>query len=74
MATWKWVGIVSESPIYPPGPTVLNIGQFLNEDLTGHGWSQQEWLLAYAHALQHMGEAMDERTWRRNILFLKSPC
>ena len=47
-------------------PTVLNIGQFLNEDLTGHGWSQQEWLLAYAHMLQHMGEVADGRTWRPN--------
>ena len=36
MAAWKLVGIVSESPICPPAPTVLNIGQFLNEDLTGH--------------------------------------
>ena len=66
MAAWKWVGVVSESPICPLAPTVLNIWQFLNEDSTGHGWSQQEWLLAYAHTLQCMGEAMDGRTWRPN--------
>ena len=66
MAAWKWVGVGSESPICPPMPTVLNIRQFLNEDLTGHGWSQQEWLLAYAHVLQHLGEATDGRMWRPN--------
>ena len=38
---WKWMGAVSECSICPPAPTILNIGQFLNEDLTGHGWSQQ---------------------------------
>ena len=67
MAAWKWVGAVSESPICPPVPTILNIGQFLDEDLTGHGWSQQQWLLAYAHMLQCMGEAADGRTWRPNV-------
>ena len=66
MAAWKWVGVVSESPFCPLTPTVLNIGQFHDEDLTGHGWSQQEWLLAYAHTLQHMGEATDGRMWRPN--------
>ena len=40
MAAWKWAEVVSESPICPPTPTVLNIGQFINEDSTGHGWSQ----------------------------------
>ena len=66
MAAWKWVGVVLESPICPPTPTVLNIRQFLDEDLTGHGWIQQEWLLAYAHALQHVGEAQMGGTWRPN--------
>ena len=66
MAAWKWVGIVLESPVYPPTPTVLNIGHFLDEDSTGHGWSKQEWLLAYAHMLQCVGEAVDRRTWRPN--------
>ena len=41
MAAWKWVGVLSESPICPPAPNVLNIRQFLDKDLTGHGWSQQ---------------------------------
>ena len=30
------------------------------------GWDQLQWLLAYAHALQHVGEAVDGRTWRPN--------
>ena len=63
---WKWVGAVSESSICPPRPTILNIRQLLNEDLIGHGWSQQQWLLAYAHVLQCMGKAADGRTWRPN--------
>ena len=66
MAALKWVEVVSESPVYQPAPTVLNIGHFLNEDWTGCGWSQQEWLLACACVLQCMGEAMDGRTWRSN--------
>ena len=65
-AAWKWVGAVSESPICSPAPTILNIGQFLDEDLTGHNWSMQQWLLAYAHGLQYVGEAADGRTWRPN--------
>ena len=64
MATWKWVGAVSESPVCLPAATILNIGQFLDQDLTGHGWSMQQWLLAYACALQCIGEAADGRTWR----------
>ena len=66
MAAWKWARAVSESPICPPAPTVLNIGQFLDEDSTGHGWSQQEWLLAYAHVLKYVGEATDRRMWKPN--------
>ena len=66
MATWRWVGKVSKTPICPPSLTVLNIGQFLDEDTEEKGWDQQQWLLAYAHALQHMGEAADGRNWRPN--------
>ena len=47
-------------------PNILNIGQFLDEDLTGHGWNEQQWLLAYARALQCMGEAANGRTWKPN--------
>ena len=66
MAAWKWAGAVSKTSVCLPTPTILNIGQFLDEDLTGHGWSMQQWLLAYPHALQHVGEAADGRTWRPN--------
>ena len=70
MAAWKWVGIVSESPFCAPAPTVLNIEQFLNEDLTGHGWSQQEWLLAYACMLPCMGKATDGKHFMPQISML----
>ena len=43
---------------------VINIGQFLNADTTGHGWSVQQWLKAYAHGLQHVGEAAEGRRWK----------
>ena len=66
MATWRWAGKVSKTPICPPSPTVLNIGQFLDEDMEEKGWDQQQWLLAYACTLQHVGEAVDGRTWRPN--------
>ena len=53
MAAWKWVGAVSMYTVCLPTPTILNIGQFLDEDLTEHGRSMQQWPLAYACALQH---------------------
>ena len=43
---------------------VLNIGQFLDEDTTGCGWSVQQWLEVYTHTLQHIGEAVEGRCWR----------
>ena len=66
VAAWRWSGKVSKTPICLPSPTVLNIGQFLDEDAEEKGWDQQQWLLAYAHTLQRMGETADGRTWRPN--------
>ena len=43
---------------------VMNIGQFLKEDTTGHRWSMWQWLEAYAHGLQHIREAAEGRCWR----------
>ena len=61
MATWRWATVVSPSPICPPAPTVMNIGQFLEEDTTGCRWSMQQWLEAYAHGLSaHQGSC----TWQ----------
>ena len=64
MAVWRWAVTVSIPPACPPMPTVLNIGQFLEEDTTGHGWGVQQWLEAYTCALQHIGEAAESRHWR----------
>ena len=66
VATWRWAGKVSKTPICLPFPTVLNIGQFMDKDAEEKGWDQQQWLLAYAHTLQHMGETANGRTWRPN--------
>ena len=63
VATWRWAGKVSKTPVCWPSLTVLNIGQFLDGDAGEQGWDQPQWLLAYAHALQHIGEVADRRTW-----------
>ena len=66
MAAWRWVEKVSKTPICPPSLTVLNIGQFLDEDMEEKGYDQPQWLLAYDCALHHVGEAANGRTWRPN--------
>ena len=66
MATWRWVGKMSKTPICPPSLTVLNIGQFLDEDVEEKRWDPLQWLLAYACALQCIGKAAKWRTWRPN--------
>ena len=43
-----------------PTPTMLNIGQFLDEELKEG--DHTAWLLAYTCALQCMGEALEGRT------------
>ena len=40
---------------------MLNIGQFLDEE--PEEGDHMPWLLAYVHALQHVGEAAEGRTW-----------
>ena len=37
MATWRWVGKVSKTPICPPSLTVLSIGQFLDKNAEEKG-------------------------------------
>ena len=64
MATWRWATTISASLICLPAPTVMNIGQFLKEDTTRHGWSMQQWLEAYTHGLQHIRKAVEGRHWR----------
>ena len=66
MAIWRWAGKVSKTPVCPPSPTFLNIGPFLDEDTEEQGWDQLQWLLAYACALQCVGEVVDGRTWKPN--------
>ena len=61
MAAWRWAITISTSPICPPAPTVMNIGQFLDVDTTRHGWSTQQWLEAYTCGLQHIEEAAEGR-------------
>ena len=52
LVIWRWVKKVSNTPICLPAPTVLNMGQFLNE--CPKEGDCMPWLLAYACALQHV--------------------
>ena len=61
ISTWRWMAKVSITPLCPPAPTMLNIGQFL-EGFPREGGCTP-WLLAYAHALHCVGEAAEGRTW-----------
>ena len=61
ISVWRWTAKVSTMPLYPPAPTMLNIGQFLKG--CPRKGDHTPWLLAYACALQHMGEAAEGKTW-----------
>ena len=54
---WQWMVEVAATNFCPPAPTMLNIGQFLDEE--PEEGDRMPWLLAYACALQHMGEATE---------------
>ena len=61
LATWQWTVEVATTNFCLPAPTMLNIGQFQDEELKEG--DRMPWLLAYAHALQHVGEAAEGRMW-----------
>ena len=48
--------------LHPLALTIFHLGQFLDE-VEDHVWTQEQWLLAYAHALQHMVEAHNGLCW-----------
>ena len=60
LATWRWAVTVYKPPTCPPTPTVLNTGQFLDENTTGCRWGVQQWLEAY----NSRGWAL-ETSWER---------
>ena len=61
LAMWQWMVEVATTNFCLPAPTMLNIGQFLDEELEEGDCTP--WLLAYACSLQHMGEATEGRMW-----------
>ena len=61
LAMWQWMVNVAATNFCLPAPTMLNIGHFLDEEL--EEGDHTPWLLAYAPALQHVGEATEGRTW-----------
>ena len=54
LVTWCWTVKTIRPLICMPTLTILNIGQFLVEDVKEHGWGIQEWLEVYTHALQRV--------------------
>ena len=69
VAIWRW-NIKVWGGVCPPAPMVLNISQFLtNQEMEG-GFGELHWFVAYSHALQRVGEAVEgsgmhgERPWR----------
>ena len=67
LVTWHWTVKTSRPLIYPPALTILNTGQFLNEDVKEHGWDVQDWLEAYTCALQQVTEAAKRRCWMLQV-------
>ena len=61
LAMWQWTVEVAATNFCLPAPTMLYIGQFLDEK--PKEGDHTPWLLAYARALQHVGEAIEERMW-----------
>ena len=62
VVSWRWIKQLRGPMFCPLVPTILNIGQFLDEP-GSHMWMQWQWFLAYACALQCMVEAMPGRCW-----------
>ena len=58
LAMWQWMVEVAATNFCLPTPSMLNIGQFLDEE-----GDHMPWLLAYTCALQHMGEVTEGRMW-----------
>ena len=59
----------------PPAPTVLNIGQFITDEVMAGGVGEPQWFMAYSHALQWVGEVAHGRKWewpRREALEIKA--
>ena len=61
LAAWQWMVEVATTNFCLPTPTMLNIGQFLDEE--PEEGDHMPWLLAYACTLQCMGEATEGRMW-----------
>ena len=61
LTMWQWTVEVATTNFCLPTPTMLNIGQFLDEE--PKEGDCMPWLLAYARALQCVGEATEGRMW-----------
>ena len=59
LAAWQWTFEVCAANFCLPAPTMLNIGQFLDEE--PEEGDHAPWLLAYAYTLQCVGEAAEGR-------------
>ena len=55
LAAWQWRFVVNAVDFCPPNPSMLDIGQLLDEGTDIK--DSMAWMLAHAHALQCVGEA-----------------
>ena len=60
-SVWRWTAKVSTTPLCPPTPH--NAEHWTVSQGTPKEGGPHTLVLAYAHALQHMGEAREWRTW-----------
>ena len=59
---WHWAASF-EPAMFPPVPSNMNIGQWLEESPTNIEEEIQFWIKAYADGLQRVGEAADGWQW-----------
>ena len=64
LTVWWWSIRVQGQDVYPPAPTVLNIGQFMMRDKVQGEVDNSLWFEVYSHALQRVGEAIHGHQWQ----------
>ena len=63
LTVWRWSIKVLGEDVCLPGPTALNIGQFMTKEEVAEGVGEPHWFVAYSHTLQWVGEAAHGQKW-----------
>ena len=61
LVAWQWRFMVNAVDFCLPTPSMLDISQLLDEGAYLN--NSVAWMLAYVHALQHVGEATQGQRW-----------